>query len=143
MTSGQPARGEEITPIRHRNGMLQERNVFVIDGQVMFVTRYHKSQALFGRPKVIPRFMPWRVGQLVAVFLAYVQRFKEDLDQQTHGPRRSDHIFYDKHGSLGTEHLTKALHRETAARMELKMGTLDYRHVAISIGRKYIAGTED
>ena len=48
MTSGQPARGEEITPIRHRNGMLQERNVFVINGQVMFVTRYHKSQALFG-----------------------------------------------------------------------------------------------
>lgn len=57
MTSGQPARGEEITPIRHRNGMLQEQNVFVIDGQVMFVTRYHKSQALFSQPKVIPRFM--------------------------------------------------------------------------------------
>ena len=136
--SGQPARGEEITPIRHRNGLLQERNIFVIDGQVMFVTRYHKSQALFGRPKVIPRFMPWRIGQLVAIYLAYVQGFKEDLDQQTNGPRRSDHMFYDKHGSWSTEHLTKVLHRETAIRMELKLGTLDYRHVAISIGRKYI-----
>jgi hypothetical protein len=43
VTSGQPARGEEITLIRHRNGFLQERNIFVIDGQMMFVTRYHKS----------------------------------------------------------------------------------------------------
>ena len=58
ITAGQPARGEEITPIRHRNGFLQERNIFAIDGQMAFVTRYHKSQALFGRPKVIPRFLP-------------------------------------------------------------------------------------
>ena len=138
MTAGQPARGEEITPIRHRNGFLQERNIFVIDEQVMFVTRYHKSQALFGRPKVIPRFLPWRVGQLVAVFLTYVQEFKEDLDQQTNGLPRSDHLFHDKHGSWSTENLTKVLQRETAIRMELKLGTLDYRHVVISIGRKYI-----
>ena len=138
MTAGQPARGEEITPIRHRNGFLQERNIFVIDGQVMFVTRYHKSQALFGRPKVIPRFLPWRVGQLLAVFLMHVQEFKEDLDQQTNGLPRSDHLFYDKHGSWSTENLTKVLQRETAIRMELKLGTLDYRHAVISIGRKYI-----
>jgi hypothetical protein len=31
-TSGQPTRGEEITPIQHRNGFLQDRNIFVIDG---------------------------------------------------------------------------------------------------------------
>jgi hypothetical protein len=58
VTSGQPACGEEITPIRHRNRFLQERNIFVIDRQIMFVTRYHKSQVLFGKPKVIPRFLP-------------------------------------------------------------------------------------
>ena len=75
----------------------------------MFVTRYHKSQALFGRPKVIPRFLPWRVGQLVAVFLTHVKEFKEDLDQQTNGLPRSDHLFYNKHGLWSTENLTKVL----------------------------------
>jgi hypothetical protein len=72
VTSGQLACKEEITPIWHRNGFLQKRNIFVMDGQMMFVTRYHKSQALFGRPKVILRFLLWRVGQLLAVFLIYV-----------------------------------------------------------------------
>ena len=36
ITAGQPARMEEITPIRHRNGLLQERNIFAVDGQMVF-----------------------------------------------------------------------------------------------------------
>jgi hypothetical protein len=56
-TGGPPAREEEITPIRFRNRLLQERNIYVIGGRIIFVTRYHKSQALFGAPKVIPRFL--------------------------------------------------------------------------------------
>jgi hypothetical protein len=67
-----------------------------------------------------------------------VQPFKEDLNQQTNGLSRSDYTFYDKHGSWSTENLTKILHWETAIRMELKLRTLDYWHVAIGIGRKYI-----
>jgi hypothetical protein len=55
---GQPARGSEITAIRFRNGFTQDRNVFVVHGQVIVVTRYHKSQSQFDKPKVIPRFLP-------------------------------------------------------------------------------------
>jgi hypothetical protein len=68
ITPGPPGRGEEITPIRIRNGFLQERNIYVINGRVGYVTRYHKSQALFGEAKVIPRFLPWRVGQIWAIY---------------------------------------------------------------------------
>ena len=45
ITSGQPGRGLEITTMRHRNRLLQDRNIFVIDRQVMTVVRYHKSQS--------------------------------------------------------------------------------------------------
>ncbi|KAH6689943.1 hypothetical protein BKA61DRAFT_500545, partial [Leptodontidium sp. MPI-SDFR-AT-0119] len=76
---GPPGRGEEITPIRFRNGLLQERNIYVIGGRIAYVTRYHKSQALFGEAKVIPRFLPWRIGQIWAIYLAYVQPFSETL----------------------------------------------------------------
>jgi hypothetical protein len=55
---GQPARGTEITLIRFRNGFMQDRNVFVIHGQLVVVTRYHKSQSQFDKPKVIPQFLP-------------------------------------------------------------------------------------
>jgi hypothetical protein len=40
----QPAQGTEITSIRFRNSFQQDRNVFAIQGQMVVVTRYHKSQ---------------------------------------------------------------------------------------------------
>ncbi|KAL6169706.1 hypothetical protein ACJQWK_04709 [Exserohilum turcicum] len=43
--SGQPARGSEIVTMRHCNRLLQDRNIFIIDGTVMTVVRYHKSQS--------------------------------------------------------------------------------------------------
>ncbi|KAF1955454.1 hypothetical protein CC80DRAFT_415291, partial [Byssothecium circinans] len=45
ITPGQPGRRSEVTTRRHRNGVLQGRNMFVADGQVMTVVRYHKSQS--------------------------------------------------------------------------------------------------
>ena len=45
MESGQLARGSKIITMRHRNRLLQDRNVFVVDSAVMTVVRYHKSQS--------------------------------------------------------------------------------------------------
>ncbi len=53
-----------------------------MDGQVVFITRYHKLQSLFDRPKVIPRFLSGRVGQLVALYLVYVLPLRERLIEQ-------------------------------------------------------------
>lgn len=72
------------------------------------------------------------------MFLLYAQEFKKDLDQQTDRLPWSDHIFYNKHRSWSTKHLTKVLYQETAIWIELKLEILDYQHVVISIGCKYI-----
>ncbi|KAH8723306.1 hypothetical protein GQ44DRAFT_597986, partial [Phaeosphaeriaceae sp. PMI808] len=71
--SGQPARGPEITTIRHRNGVLQDRNLVVASGHVMTIVRYYKSQSQWDNPKVIPRFLPPQLGQVMAVYLVYIQ----------------------------------------------------------------------
>lgn len=55
---GQPGRGSEITTIRFRNGVVQDRNIFVVGGAVMTVVRYHKSQSQWDKLKVVPRFLP-------------------------------------------------------------------------------------
>ena len=71
--------------VRFRNGGFQDRNIFIMDGQVVVITRYHKSQALFNTPKIIPRFLPYRVRQLLVVYLAYLQPFREYLLVQVQG----------------------------------------------------------
>jgi hypothetical protein len=73
IAGGQPARGPELLSVRWRNGVLQDRNLYVIDGQVALVTRYHKTQSQWDKPKVIVRFLPKAIGQLTAAYLLYVR----------------------------------------------------------------------
>ena len=135
MTSGQPGRGSEITTMRHRNGLLQDRNLFVMDGQVMTVVRYHKSQSQWDKPKVVPRFLPPRLGQVMVLYLAYLQPFREYLTVQVLGGSFSDYVWADEQGPWGTDRLTRALKRETGKRLGVPLHTLDYRHAAVGIGR--------
>ena len=138
VTGGQPARGTEITTIRFRNGFQQDRNVFAIQGHMVFITRYHKSQSQFDKPKVIPRFLPWRVGQMMAVYLAYVQPFQQYLTVKVKGSGRTDHIWANEYGPWGTDRLTKIIDRESSKRLGTRLTTLEYRHVAIGLGREKI-----
>jgi len=135
ITSGQPGRGTEVTTMRHRNGVLQDRNMFVADGQVMTVVRYHKSQSQWDKPKVVPRFLPWKLGQIMAVYLAYLQPFQEYLTVQVLGGSFSDYVWADEYGPWGTDRLTRILKRETSKRLGVALTTLDYRHTAVGIGR--------
>jgi superfamily II DNA helicase RecQ len=138
VTGGQPARGTEITSIRFRNGFQQDRNVFAIQGHMVIVTRYHKSQSQFDKPKVIPRFLPWRVGQLLAIYLAYVQPFQQYLTVKVKGLGQSDHVWANEYGPWGTDRLTKIIKRESSKLLGTRLTTLDYRHVAVSLGREKV-----
>jgi superfamily II DNA helicase RecQ len=132
---GQPGRGSEILPIRHRNGLLQDRNVFIVDGAVMTVVRYHKSQSQWDKPKIVPRFLPPQLGQIMALYLSYLQPFQEYLVVQVLGGGLSDYVWSNKEGAWGTDKLTRVLKRETGKRLGVELHTLGYRHAAIGIGR--------
>ncbi|KAL1613888.1 hypothetical protein SLS56_012220 [Neofusicoccum ribis] len=76
ITGGQPARGPEILSIRHSNAAKGgHRNIFVEDGLVVFVTRYYKGYAMSGDVKVIYRYLPREVGELVVWYLWLVLPF--------------------------------------------------------------------
>jgi superfamily II DNA or RNA helicase len=139
ITGGQPARGPEVLSLRYKNGFLQDRNIFVLDGQVMTVTRYHKTQSQWDVPKVVPRFLPWRVGQLVCVYLTYVQPLMERLSVAIgHGCGWSEYVWADASGPWETTKLTNILKRRTGEDLGVSLGTLEYRHGAVGMGRKFV-----
>ena len=70
ITGGQPARGTELLSIHHTNTWKGgHRNIFIEDGMVVFVTKYHKGYALSGDIKVIHRYLPREVGALLGWYL--------------------------------------------------------------------------
>jgi hypothetical protein len=74
--SGQPARGPELLYVRWRSGVMQDRNLYVIDDQVAAVTDYHKTQSQLERAQVVDGFMLDAVGQLVCAYLLYVSVYR-------------------------------------------------------------------
>ena len=139
VTGGQPARGPEVLSLRYKNGFSQDRNIFVLDGLVMSVTRYHKTQSQWDVPKAVPRFMPWRVGQLVTVYLTYVQPLMERLSVAIgHGCGRSEYLWADVNGPWDTTKLTKVMKQRSGEDLGVSLGTMDYRHAAVGMGRRFV-----
>jgi hypothetical protein len=55
-TCGQAGRGTEMLSILYKNKMSADRNIYLLDGQVMIATEYHKSQAIMDDIKVVHLF---------------------------------------------------------------------------------------
>ncbi len=81
ITGGQPARAPELLSVRHSNIIKGEhRNVFVENRLMVFVTRYHKGYAVSGDVKVIHRYLPREVGELMMYYLWLVLPFQQRLE---------------------------------------------------------------
>lgn len=81
LTGGQLARVIELLSVRHRNTAAgQQRNVYVKNEIMVFVTRYHKGYSRSGEIKLIYRYLPFLVGQLLVRYLWLIQLFVERLE---------------------------------------------------------------
>jgi hypothetical protein len=63
-----------------------------MDGAVMTVVCYHKSQLQWDKLKVVPRFLPLKLGQIMALYLSYLQLFQEYLVVQVLGGSLSNYV---------------------------------------------------
>ncbi|KAK5126519.1 hypothetical protein LTR08_004674 [Meristemomyces frigidus] len=100
LTGCQPARGTEILSLRHMNTVNgHHRNVFVENGMVSTVTTYHKGYNATGSTKIIHRYLPKEVGELLVYYVWIIRpgvaklRLLAQLGQgpahPSSGPRRT------------------------------------------------------
>lgn len=146
MTGGQPARATEILSIRHRNTTKGgHRNIFIEDGLVVYVTRYHKGYAISGDVKVIHRYLPREVGELLVWYLWLVLPFQQRLETMVWKKEAiSSHLWpADPNGRKWTsERVRETLKRESRvglAGQELTIAA--YREIAIGISRRFLRGS--
>ncbi|TKA39473.1 hypothetical protein B0A49_14047 [Cryomyces minteri] len=145
ITGGQPARSPEILSVRHSNTAKGEhRNTFIEDGMVVFATRYHKGYALSGDVKIIHRYLPREVGELVVWYLWLVLPFQQDIEALAWQKKAmSAHMWpADPSGKKWTsERMRRAMKRESVVGLGQELTIQAYREVAIGISRKYMRGS--
>jgi superfamily II DNA helicase RecQ len=123
------------------NGINRDRSVFVIDREMVLVTQYHKSLAHFDSPRVIPRFLPERVGQLMVMYMVYIRpltdRWEADrwaLYDKMSPP--SDFIWHGETGPWESSRMSRAMAKWTHHYMGRRITLQDWRHIAIAASRK-------
>lgn len=81
MCAGAPARSTELISIQCENGKYarSQRGIFVDNGLVMFVTMYHKGFSASQSMKIVHRFVPREVGEIVVYYLWLVRPFERIL----------------------------------------------------------------
>ncbi|RFU71790.1 recq family helicase, partial [Trichoderma arundinaceum] len=142
MAGGAPARGDEIGGLRWVNGINRDRGVFIIDGEMVTVTQYHKSLAHFDSPKVIPRFLPPRVAQLMAMYFVYIRPLTDRWEAEQwalYGKTKppSDFIWHDENGPWDGTRISKAMAKWSYHYMGRRITLQDWRHIAIAISKKH------
>jgi superfamily II DNA helicase RecQ len=144
ITGGQPARGTEMLSLRHRNTTQGgHRNLFIEDGTVVFVTKYHKGYQMSGDIKIIHRYLPREVGELVVWYLwlalPFIQRIEAMVWQKQ---TISDHMWpADADGrKWTTDRMKEELQQVSTAALGQPMHVAAYREIAIAISRQWVRG---
>jgi hypothetical protein len=138
LTGGLPGRAPEMLSLRHCNDE-QPRNVMVHDGQVMFITGYHKMQYAAGS-RLVCRFLPAAVGDLLVTYLAVVLPFARHLERLQGRPTGGAFLFAQGPAPWKEHRLTEVMRRESRATLGLGLTVAAYRHLAIAIDRRHLRG---
>jgi hypothetical protein len=65
VTGGQPAHGPELGSIKVSNSIYSAWNIYVINGQVCFLTIYDKARKRRGNTEYIIQYLLDKLGQIV------------------------------------------------------------------------------
>jgi superfamily II DNA helicase RecQ len=86
MTGGGPPRGSELVTVTYKNSANGDsRGIGIEDGAVRVTTKYHKNIGQTGKGKVIHRYLPREVGELVVYYLWFASPFWHQINGAVHG----------------------------------------------------------
>ncbi|PCG88207.1 hypothetical protein PENOC_112060 [Penicillium occitanis (nom. inval.)] len=141
LTGGQPARGTEILSLRHRNTLHgRHRSIFIEQGLVSTVTSYHKGYHITGSTKIIHRYLPKEVSELVIYYLWIILPFCESLEilafEKT--DPLSPFLWPLARQGEDSSYLSKILEKEARQHLKTKCTITYYRHAAIAISRAHL-----
>jgi hypothetical protein len=141
LTAGQPARGTEVLSLRHCNTVHgRHRSIFIENGLVSTVTAYHKGYNITGSTKIIHRYLPKEISEMVVYYLWLILPFWQKLEILAFGKKEPPSPFLWPKGSESWEsgRLSAVLEREARLHLQTKMNITYYRHAAIAISRVHL-----
>ncbi len=122
------------------------RNIFVENGLLVFITSYYKGYSISGTTKIIHRYLPREVGELLVHYLWLVVPFLERILLTNFRKTPSEYLFKNlsksrrsKATRINSKRFRKVFRREILAGLRLAVNPSDYRYIAIRISRRFLS----
>ena len=135
---GQPPRIKELLSAQLRNTDVSRRNLFIYGKDLVITSSYHKGASQYGTQKIIPRFFPARLAQVMFAYIYFIRPFAI-LCQEHAGiePTLAGSLIWpskrDTFDIYQPRYLTTILKRYTKEYMACELTARQYRQVSIKI----------
>jgi superfamily II DNA helicase RecQ len=143
MTGGQPARARELLSIRYCNTEKGgHRSIFIENGLMVIVTYYHKGYNITGTEKIIHRYLPEEVGDILLQYIWLVLPLRQQFDKMVFKKEgiKSSFLWTSDWGNKkwDGDRMREVLKRESDRLIGIRMHKQAYRHIAIAISDRYM-----
>jgi hypothetical protein len=137
---GPPARVTELFSLLHSNTPFgQRRSIGLEDGLVGLVTAYHKGYSVSGCTKIIHRYLPREIGELLVYFLWLVLPFYYHLERLALKKIEKPSPFLWPRGEINWERrFGTFLQEEAREHLQTTITINSYRHAAIAMSRVHL-----
>ncbi|KAH0551515.1 hypothetical protein GP486_007269 [Trichoglossum hirsutum] len=146
MTAGQPARAKELLSLRYCNTEKGgHRCIFIENGLIAIVTFYDKGYNIRGTEKIIYRYLPQEVGELLLLYIWLVLPIRQQLQKLVYNDTEIPLAFLwsiDRQKKWTKERVKAVLKRESDRLIGVPLNMSTYRHIAIAISNRYMKRTK-
>lgn len=157
MLCGQAPRASELLGLRHVNTSVGGlRNVIVEDGLVSLVFHYHKGYNITGHTKIIHRYLPRELGDVLIRYLWVVVPFCQAIQARAIGHKHASPFLWNKTFIYGkgddldddtwrcqlwsSDKMRRIMMETTRVYLGWAINISNWRHISIAIARKFLSG---
>ena len=143
VTGGGTARSTELEYL-FRNTADQRRNVFVLQGEVVFIARYNKNASAKGKGDIIARFPDQVTSRLFLIFFLLVRPTEEFFVRYLHGKnaaeKQGSFCFVDM-GRVYSSEKCRSVIVDLFSEKGIPYNFQEFRHWQTSMARKHLSKT--
>ncbi|KAL8739578.1 MAG: hypothetical protein Q9190_007634, partial [Brigantiaea leucoxantha] len=148
LTGGQPIRAPELLNVRYSNSInSSNRNLFFENGLLVLVTYYSKGYTISNKLRIIHRYLPKEVSELVIYYLYLVLPFQFRIVFRVSKAPKTEYLFEvptrskasrSKASNITSDRFRTVFRRESQASLGIAINPSEYRHLAIGISKRYL-----
>jgi len=141
ITYGQPARAEELATVMIKNQLNGMRGIYWSRGRIVIIIGYNKTRSTNGKDKLIARYLPKEVGDLLVKYLTLVRPMEAFIAEQIECDGFENYekmLFTDYERVWDGKRLSEIFMREMNDHGPASMGFQEYRQIATLWMREHL-----